>query len=153
MGRRCVAPYPTRPTRPLEHSHCRAKPTRTVRVHCEHILMWSECNGRTRRNGRCVYTGNPTRTVRERCARRVKLPVCTQPYSLLPEVFGTPSKQCANDTAVIATDDVLGTTELALTSIRYPNKMLCFMLDGIFARHILRNTVAKSVIRHWHGLN
>ena len=51
MGRRCVAPYPTRPTRPHEHSHCRAKPTRTVRVHCEHILMWSPCTGRTRRSG------------------------------------------------------------------------------------------------------
>ena len=73
MRRRCVAPYPTHPTRPLEHSHCRAKPTRTVRVHCEHILLWSECTGRTRRSGRSVYTGNPTRTVRERCARRVKL--------------------------------------------------------------------------------
>ena len=82
MGRRCVAPYPTRPTRPtrpLEHSHCRAKPTRTVRVHCEHILMWYECTGRTRRSGRSVYTGNPTRTVRERYARRVKLSVCTRP--------------------------------------------------------------------------
>ena len=81
MGRRCVASYPTRPTRPLEHSHCRAKPTRTVSVHCEHILMWSGSTGRTRRSGRSVYTGNPTRTVRERYARRVKLPVCTRPYS------------------------------------------------------------------------
>ena len=79
MRKRCVAPYPSRPTRPLEHSHCRVKPTRTVRVHCEHILMWSECTGRTRRSGRSVYTGNPTRTVRERFARRVKLPVCTRP--------------------------------------------------------------------------
>ena len=68
---------------------------------------------------------------------------------LLLEVFGTPSQQCANDTAVIATDDALGITELtALTSIRYPNKMLCFMLEGLFARNILRNTVAKSVLRH-----
>ena len=42
-----------------------------------------------------------------------------------------------------------------LTSIRYPNKMLWFMLEGIFARNILRNTVATSVglLRHWHGLN
>ena len=40
-----------------------------------------------------------------------------------------------------------------LTSIRYPNKMLCFMLEGTFARNILRNTVAKSVLRHCHGLN
>ena len=31
--------------------------------------MWSECTGRTRRSGRSVYTGNPTRTVRERYAR------------------------------------------------------------------------------------
>ena len=31
--------------------------------------------------------------------------------------------------------------------------MLCIMLEGIFARNILRNTVAKSVLRHWHGLN
>ena len=69
--------------------------------------------------------------------------------SLLLEVFGTPSKQCANYTAVIATDDSLGTTNLQpLTSIRYPNQMLCFMLEGIFARNILRNTVAKSVLCH-----
>ena len=79
MRRRCVAPYPTRPTRPLERSHCRANPPRTVRVHCEHLLVWSECTGRTRRSGRSVYTGNSTRTVRERFARRVKLPVCTRP--------------------------------------------------------------------------
>ena len=80
MCRRCVTPYPTRPTRPLEHSHCRAKPPRTVRVHCEHLLMWSQCTGRTRRSGRSVYTGNSPRTVRERYARRVKLSVCTRPH-------------------------------------------------------------------------
>ena len=79
MCKRCVTPYPTRPTRPLEHSHCRAKPPRTVRVHCEHLLMWYQCTGRTRRSGRSVYTGNPPRTVRERYARRVKLSVCTRP--------------------------------------------------------------------------
>ena len=79
LCRRCVAPYPTRPTRPLERSHCRANPPRTVRVHCEHLLMWSECTGRTRRSGRSVYTGNPPRTVRERHARPVKLSVCTRP--------------------------------------------------------------------------
>ena len=79
MGRRCVAPYPTRPTRPLEHSHYRANPPRTVRVHCEHLLMWSQCTGRTRRSGRSVYPGNPPRTIRERYARRVKLSVCTRP--------------------------------------------------------------------------
>ena len=85
MGRRCVAPYPTRPTRPLEHSHCRANPTRTFRVHCEHILMWSECTGRTRRS---VYMSNPTRTVRERFARRVKLSVCTRPmFSVMPDAL------------------------------------------------------------------
>ena len=75
----CIAPYPTRP---LEQSHCRANPPWTVPVHCEHILMWSVCTGRTRRSGRSVYTGNPTRTVRERYARRVKLPVWTRPYFL-----------------------------------------------------------------------
>ena len=79
MCRRCVTPYPTRPTRPLEHSHCRASPPRTVRVHYEHLLMWYQCTGRTRRSGRSVYTGNPPRTVRERYARRVKLSVCTRP--------------------------------------------------------------------------
>ena len=74
--------------------------------------------------------------------------------SLLPEVFGTPSKQCANDTAVIATDDVLGTTELAAIDVNsIPQQNVFFMLEGIFARNILRNTVAKSVHRHWHGLN
>ena len=83
-------PYPTRPTRPLEHSHCSANPTRTVRVHCEHLLMWSQCTGRTRRSGRSVYTGNPTRTVRERYTRRVKLSVHTRPkavFTLGPVLF------------------------------------------------------------------
>ena len=41
-------------TRPLEHSHCSANPTRTVHVHCEYPLVWSECTGRTRRSGRRV---------------------------------------------------------------------------------------------------
>ena len=69
--------------------------------------------------------------------------------ALLLEVFGTPSKQCANYTSVIATDDPLGITELAdIDLMRYPNKMLCFMLEGIFARNILLNTVVKSVLRH-----
>ena len=86
MGRRCVAPYSTRPTRPLEHSHYRANPPRTVRVHCEHLLMWSQCTGRTRRSGRSVCTGNPPRTVRERYARRVKLSVCTRPLTVLLSV-------------------------------------------------------------------
>ena len=73
MRRRASLPYPTHP---LEHSHCNANPTRTVRVHREHLPMWSECTGRTRRSGRSVYTGNPARTVRERyAARRVKLSV------------------------------------------------------------------------------
>ena len=61
MGRRCVAPYPTRSTRPHEHSHCRAKPTRTVRVHCEHFLMWSQCTGRTRRSGPVPSNGRVVR--------------------------------------------------------------------------------------------
>ena len=42
--------------------------------------MWSECTGRTRRSGRSVYTGNPTRTIRERYARQVKIQVWTRPY-------------------------------------------------------------------------
>ena len=46
----------------------RSRPLRTT-------PMWSECTRRTRRSGRSVYTGNPTRTVRERFARRVKLRV------------------------------------------------------------------------------
>ena len=71
---------PDAPDASLEHSHCRAKPTRTVRIHCEHILVWSECTGRTPSSGRSVYTGNPTRTVRERYARMVKSSVYTRPY-------------------------------------------------------------------------
>ncbi len=68
---------------------------------------------------------------------------------LLLEVFGTPRKQCANDTAVIAPGDALGITELAAIDVNsLPQKLLCFMLEGIFARNILRNKVAKSVLRH-----
>ena len=44
-----------------------------VRVHSERLPMWSECTGRSR--GRSVNTGNWTRTVRERYARRIKLAV------------------------------------------------------------------------------
>ena len=36
---------------------------------------------------------------------------------LLLEVFGTPSKQCANDTAVIATNDALSITEFAAIGV------------------------------------
>ena len=35
-----------------------------------------------------MYTGNPTRTVREWFAPRVKLPVCTRPWSVLATARG-----------------------------------------------------------------
>ena len=55
--------------------------------------------------------------------------------SLLPEVFGTPSKQCANDTAVIATDDVLGTTELAAIDINsIPQQNALFYVGGYICK-------------------
>ena len=56
----------------------------------------------------------------------------------------------ANDTAVIATDDSLGITELAAIDVNsLPQQNALFYVGGyIFARNILRNTVAKSVLRH-----
>ena len=52
------------------------------------------------------------------CISQSELSNCeSETNSLLLEVFGTQSKQCANDTAVIATDDVLGTTELAAIDV------------------------------------
>ena len=45
---------------------------------------------------------------------------------LLLEVFGTHSKQCANDTAVIATDDALGITCSHRRQFATPTK--CFVL-------------------------
>ena len=69
--------------------------------------------------------------------------------SILLEVFGTQSKQCANGMMSLPLMIPCVSLDLQrLTSIRYPNQMLCFMLEGIFARNILRNTVAKSVLRH-----
>ena len=50
---------------------------------------------------------------------------------LLLEVFGTPSKQCANDTAVIATDDALGITELAAIDVNsLPQQNALFYVGG-----------------------
>ena len=52
------------------------------------------------------------------CISQSELSNCeSDTNSLLPEVFDTPSKQCANDTAVIATDGVLSTTELAAIDV------------------------------------
>ena len=50
---------------------------------------------------------------------------------LLLEVFGTPSKQCANYTSVIATDDALGITELAaidVNSLSQQDAVLCWRI-------------------------
>ena len=58
--------------------------------------------------------------------------------SLLPEVFGTPSKQCANDTAAIATDDVLGTTELAAIDVNsLPQQNALFYVGGYICKKYL----------------
>ena len=73
MRRPRVAGEPDASTRSFT---LRRRPERTVRAHCEHLRIWSECTGRTRRSGGCVYTSNPTRTVRERYARRVKYCEC-----------------------------------------------------------------------------
>ena len=59
---------------------------------------------------------------------------------LLLEVFGTPSKQCANDTAVIATDDALGITELAAIDVNsHPQQIALFYVGG----YICKNYLAK----------
>ena len=84
------------------------------------------------------------------CISQSELSNCeSDTNSLILEVFGTQSKQC--EMILLSLPLMMSWVPLnlqPLRSIRYPNKMLCFMLEGIFARNILRNTVAKSVLRH-----
>ena len=59
-------------------------------------------------------------------------------------MFGTPSKQCANDTAVIATDDVLGTTELAAIDVNsIPKQNALFYVGGYICKKYLAKHSCK----------
>ena len=63
------------------------------------------------------------------CISQSELSNCeSDTNSLLLEVFCTPSKQSANDTAVIATDDVLGTTELTAIDVNSIPPTKCLVL-------------------------
>ena len=65
--------------------------------------------------------------------------------SLLPEVFDTPRKQCANYTAVIATDDSLGTTELAAIDVNsIPQQNALFYLGGYICKKYLAKHSCKE---------
>ena len=65
--------------------------------------------------------------------------------SLLPEVFDTPSKQRANDTAVIATDDVLGTNELAAIDVNsIPQQNVLFYVGGYICKKYLAKHSCKD---------
>ena len=64
---------------------------------------------------------------------------------LLLEVFGTPSKQCANDTAVIATDDALGITELAAIDVNsLPQQNALFYVGGYTCEKYLAKHSCKE---------
>ena len=64
---------------------------------------------------------------------------------LLLEVFGTPSKQCANDTAVIATDDALGITELAAIDVNsLPQQNALFYVGGYICKKYLAKHSCKE---------
>ena len=75
------------------------------------------------------------------CISQSELSNCdSDTNSVLLEVFGTPCKQCANDTAVIVTDDVLGTTELAAIDVNsIPQQNALFYVGG----YICKTYVAK----------
>ena len=90
------------------------------------------------------------------CISQSELSNCeSDTNSLLLEEFGTPSKQCANNTVVIVNDDSLGTTERAAIDVNsLPQQNALFYVGGyICMKYLAKNTVAKSVLRHWHGLN
>ena len=64
---------------------------------------------------------------------------------LLLEVFGTPSKQCANYTAVIASDDALGITELAAIDVNsQPQQNALFYIGGYICKKYLAKHSCKE---------
>ena len=80
------------------------------------------------------------------CISQSELSNCeSDTNSLLPEVFGTPSKKCANDTAVIATDDVLGTTELTAIDVNsIPQQNALFYVGGYICKKYLAKHSCKE---------
>ena len=64
---------------------------------------------------------------------------------LLLEVFGTPSKQCANDTAVIATNDALSITEFAAIGVNsLPQQNALFYVGGYICKKYLAKHSSKQ---------
>ena len=64
---------------------------------------------------------------------------------LLLEVFGTPSKQCANDTAVIATNDALSITEFAAIGVNsLPQQNALFYAGGYICKKYLAKHSCKE---------
>ena len=80
------------------------------------------------------------------CISQSELSNCeSETNSLLPEMFGTPSEQCANDTAVIATDDVLVTTELAAIDVNsLPQQNALFYVGGYICKKYLAKHSCKE---------
>ena len=80
------------------------------------------------------------------CISQSELSNCdSDTNSLLPEVFGTPSKQCANDTAVIVTDDSLGITELAAIDVNsIPQQNASFYVGGYICKTYLAKHSCKE---------
>ena len=80
------------------------------------------------------------------CISQSELSNCeSDTNSLLLEVFGTQSKQCANDTAVIATDDSLGITELAAIGVNsLPQQNALFYVGGYICKKYLAKHSCKE---------
>ena len=80
------------------------------------------------------------------CISQSELSNCeSDTNSLLPEVFDTPSKQCANYTAVIATDDVLGTTEREAIDVNsIPQQNALFYVGGYICKKYLAKHSCKE---------
>ena len=80
------------------------------------------------------------------CISQSELSNCESDSNLLLlEVFGASSKQCANDTAVIATDDALGITELAAIDVHsLPQQNALFYVGGYICKKYLAKHSCKE---------
>ena len=80
------------------------------------------------------------------CITQSELSNCESDTNLLLlEVFGTPSKQCANGTAVIATDDALGITELAAIDVNsLPQQNALFYVGWYVCKKYLAKHICEE---------
>ena len=80
------------------------------------------------------------------CISQSELSNCeSDTNSLLLELFGTPSEKCVHYTAVIATDDSFGTTELAAIDVNsLPQQNALFYVGGYICKKYLAKHSCKE---------